>query len=71
MKYPYSMLIRWSEEDQIFLIFFPELTGSDRACTHGDTYEEAARKGQEVLELLIESYQEWGWPLPEPSLIKV
>ena len=71
MNYPYSMLIRWSEEDQAFLVFFPELTGPDRACTHGAAYEEAARKGQEVLELLIEAYQEWGWPLPEPMLVKV
>ena len=32
------------------------------------TYEEAAKNGREVLELLIESYQERNLPLPEPSL---
>jgi predicted RNase H-like HicB family nuclease len=35
-------------------------------CTHGHTYEEAAKHGQELLETLIELlYQEDGKPLPE------
>ena len=34
--------------------------------THGATYEEAARQGQEVLESLIEAYQADGQALPEP-----
>ena len=35
-------------------------------CTHGDTYEEALKNAQEVLEMLIESYLEDGQPLPDP-----
>ena len=31
--------------------------------THGDSYEEAARNGEEVLQLLLE---EDGLPLPKP-----
>ena len=70
MNHRYSMHLRWSEEDQAFLVTFPDLTGPDRPCTHGETYEEAAKNGQEVLGLLIETYTERGWPLPEPSMAK-
>lgn len=38
------------------------------AHTHGDTYEEAAKNAQEVLELLIETYEEQGRSLPVPNL---
>jgi len=49
MKPKYSMLIRWSEEDRVYIVDLPEF-----GCTggHGDTYEEAARSGQEVLDTL-------------------
>ena len=35
------------------------------STTSGKTYEEAAKHGQEVIESLIEWYQEQGKPLPE------
>ncbi|HVS39021.1 MAG TPA: type II toxin-antitoxin system HicB family antitoxin [Gemmataceae bacterium] len=60
----YSMLIRWSEEDQVFVVTLPEF--GDYAQTHGDTYEKAAKAGREVLDLLIESCQDQGQPLPTP-----
>jgi predicted RNase H-like HicB family nuclease len=62
----FSMVIRWSEEDQVFVVSLPEF--GDYAQTHGDTYEEAARSGREVLELLVESFQAEGRPLPAPQL---
>jgi predicted RNase H-like HicB family nuclease len=40
---------------------------SQQFHTHGDTYEEALKNAQEVLELLVEEYQEDGKPLPEPK----
>lgn len=46
------MLIQWSDEDQVYVVSLPEF--GPYAKTHGDTYEEAARMGQEVLELLME-----------------
>jgi predicted RNase H-like HicB family nuclease len=64
----YSMLIQWSEEDQVYVVTLPEFDGNK---THGDSYEEAARHGHEVLELLIETYQAEGWPLPQPSLFSM
>jgi antitoxin HicB len=64
----YSMVIQWSEEDQAFIVKLPEFPN---CRTHGATYEEAVKNGQEVLELVIESYREEGTPLPEPNLLRV
>jgi antitoxin HicB len=61
----YSMLIQWSDEDQVYVVTLPEFDGNK---THGATYEEAARMGLAALESLIEVYQADGWPLPEPAI---
>jgi predicted RNase H-like HicB family nuclease len=58
------MVIQWSDEDQLYVVTLPEFGGCK---THGSTYEEAAKNGQEVLELLSETYQAEGRPLPEPA----
>jgi predicted RNase H-like HicB family nuclease len=65
MKPCYSMLIQWSDEDKLFIVSLPEF--GPYCHTHGATYEEAAKMGQECLESLIESYNAWGKTLPEPS----
>lgn len=64
MNCRYSMEIRWSDEDQAFIVTLPEFLGCK---THGATYEEAAKNGREVMELLVETYQAEGRPLPEPA----
>ncbi len=64
MSLNYSMLIQWSDEDQLFIVSLPEF--GPYCHTHGSTYEEAAKMGQECLESLIDAYQAWGKPLPEP-----
>jgi antitoxin HicB len=61
----YTMLIQWSDEDRAYITTLPEFGG---CMTHGETYEDAARMGQEALESLIEAYQADGRPLPEPQL---
>ncbi len=61
---PYSVLIQWSDEDGIYVVTLPEFGGCH---THGSTYEEAAKNADEVLELLIETYQAEGRRLPEPA----
>jgi predicted RNase H-like HicB family nuclease len=59
------MLIQWSDEDQVYVVSLPEF---GRWCkTHGETYEEAAKNGREVLELLIEDFQALGRDLPPPT----
>jgi predicted RNase H-like HicB family nuclease len=60
------MEIYWSDESQAYLVTLPEFTAVSQPCTHGTTYEEAARNGQEVLELLIEEFQARGQSLPKP-----
>jgi len=64
MNNHYSMLIEWSEEDEAYVVSFPEFPG---AHTHGATYLDAVRNGQEVLALLVETYQQEGKLLPEPA----
>jgi predicted RNase H-like HicB family nuclease len=64
----YSMVIEWSDEDNAYLVTLPEW--ADRVimpATHGETYREAVKNGQEVLELLVESAQQEGEPLPIPK----
>jgi antitoxin HicB len=65
----YSILIEWSDVDQAYVVLLPEW--QDRVyqpVTDGATYEEAARKGQDVLETLIEQAQRYSEPLPEPRV---
>jgi len=57
------MLIAWSDDDQVFVVTLPEFPCNR---THGTSYEEAARNGQEVLDLLIETWESAGRPLPAP-----
>jgi predicted RNase H-like HicB family nuclease len=59
----YSILIQWSEADQVFIASLPEWGSSAR--THGSTYEEALANVQEVLADLIDGYTAVGKPLPE------
>jgi antitoxin HicB len=63
----YRMVIAWSEEDEAYLVGLPDW--EDRVLnwetvTHGFTYEEAARNGQDVLEMLIEGELDEGKELP-------
>ena len=64
MNCQYSIVIQWSEEDNLFIVSLPEW--GEFCHTHGHTYEEAAKNGQDVLETLIEMYREEGTPLPQP-----
>ena len=68
MKLNYSMLIQWSDEDNIFVVTIPEF--ADRLmmpCTHGDSYEDAVQAGQEVIETFREIWTEEGRSIPEPQ----
>lgn len=63
----YSMLIQWSDEDQAYIVTLPEFPN---CRTHGETYAEAVRNGEGVLELLIATCHEDGESLPEPHLFQ-
>lgn len=66
MNDQYTIIIQWSDEDLCYVVSLPEW--GEFCHTHGDTYEEALKNAQEVLELLIESALKQGEPLPEPQL---
>ncbi|HVB09376.1 MAG TPA: type II toxin-antitoxin system HicB family antitoxin [Bacillota bacterium] len=61
----YSMVIEWSEEDQAYIVTVPELPG---CRTHGTTYEEAVRRGQEAIDGWIEAARADGEPIPPPKV---
>ena len=60
----YSMLIQWSDEDEVFICSLPEW--GEGCKTHGRTYEAAAKAGREVLEMLVGWHVEEGRKLPLP-----
>jgi len=64
----YQMVIQWSDEDNCFLVGFPDFPGQQWR-THGDTYKEAVVQGIEALESLVMAYEAAGDPLPEPSTV--
>ncbi len=67
----YSMLIQWSEEDQLFLVTIPEFV--DRVimpCTHGKTREEAIHHGEEVIEMYLEAWETEGESIPHPRTLQ-
>ncbi|MBW4692341.1 MAG: type II toxin-antitoxin system HicB family antitoxin [Lyngbya sp. HA4199-MV5] len=66
----YTVIIQWSEDDRCFVVTLPEFQDTVmQPVTHGDTYEEALKNAQEVLELLVESASQEGTPLPEPKTL--
>ena len=65
-QYDYSMVIQWSERDNAYIVTVPELPGCK---THGSTYEEAVRNGQEAIETWIDGNRAFGLPIPEPRTL--
>ena len=59
----YSMVIRWSEEDQTFIVRLPEF---GNALTDGQTYAAAVKQGQELIESFLMWYAQDAKPLPVP-----
>ena len=64
----YSMIIQWDEDDQIFVVTVPELPG---CRTHGATYEEAVKRGQDAIASWIKVANELGRPIPTPQVMKI
>jgi predicted RNase H-like HicB family nuclease len=60
----YSMVIEWDPKDRIFVVSVPELSG---CMTHGKTYEEAVRQGQDAIETWIMGAKELGISIPPPK----
>jgi predicted RNase H-like HicB family nuclease len=69
MNYHFSISIQWSDEDQLFLVTLPEFTDVMQPCTHGATYIEAIKNAEDLIETLIQIYQEDGKPIPKPQVL--
>ena len=65
MNSQYTITIQWSNDDQCYVVSLPEW--GDLCHTHGESYEEALKNAQEVLDLLIQSTLKTGEPLPKPQ----
>jgi predicted RNase H-like HicB family nuclease len=72
MQHKYRVNIVRSDEDNCYLVELPEFSNAlQRYFTHGDTYAEAIANAEEVLELLIEDYEETGKTLPSPQVLQL
>ncbi|TAK23121.1 MAG: type II toxin-antitoxin system HicB family antitoxin [Chloroflexota bacterium] len=60
------MFIRWDRLDEIYIVSVPELPGCQ---THGATYEEAAKRGEEAIESWIEAAITDGTDVPAPQTV--
>jgi antitoxin HicB len=65
MQTKYQMLIQWSEDDLCYVVSLPDFSELRQPCTDGATYEEAAKKGQELIESLMLWYEQEGKSLPQ------
>lgn len=63
MKIRYELIIYWSEIDQSFIVEVPELSG---CAADGETYQEAVRNAEVVIQEWIETAQELGRAVPVP-----
>ena len=61
----YSMISQWSDEDQAYMVTVPELPG---CRTHGETYEEAVKQGQDAIESWIMAALADNDPIPAPRV---
>lgn len=59
----YTMMIDWSDEDDAFLVSFPDAPG---VVTHGSTPEEAAERGEEAIIAFLTAMHDAGYSVPPP-----
>ena len=60
----YEVVMFWSDEDDVFVAFSPELVG---CMAHGDTREAALENIQEAMEHWLDISRETGKPIPQPA----
>lgn len=64
MKYKYEILIYWSNADDFFIAEVPELSG---CMADGESYSEALKNVQLVVDEWIETAKSLGRTIPEPK----
>ena len=65
----YRIIIQWSNEDNCFLVSLPDFKEEQQWVTHGETYQEALENAVEVMDILVEIYQEKNKVLPEAETL--
>ena len=60
----YEIILYWSQEDQAFIAEVPELPG---CAADGETYQEALRNIEIIMQEWIETAQELGRYIPQPK----
>ncbi|MFO5491827.1 MAG: type II toxin-antitoxin system HicB family antitoxin [Cuspidothrix sp.] len=60
----YEINLYWSEEDQLFIAEVPDLPG---CAADGETYQEALQNIEMIMQEWIETAQELGRKIPEPT----
>ncbi len=59
----YELIIYWSKDDNSFVVEVPELPG---CVADGQTYAEAVKNAEEIIDEWIETARKLGRPIPEP-----
>ena len=59
----YELIIYWSKDDNSFVLEVPELPG---CMADGQTYAEAVKNAEEIIDEWIETARKLGRPIPEP-----
>ncbi len=62
--YRYEIIIYWSDEDEVYIVEVPELSG---CMAHGFSYDKALDNMKEAIQLWIETAQEFGDQIPKPK----
>jgi predicted RNase H-like HicB family nuclease len=60
----YEINLYWSEQDQSFIAEVPDLPG---CAADGETYQEALQNIEIIMQEWIETAQELGRKIPEPT----
>ena len=59
----YELIIYWSKDDNSFIVEVPELPG---CMADGQTYAEALKNAEGIIDEWIETARKLGRPIPEP-----
>lgn len=59
----YEPIIYWSKDDDCFVVEVPELPG---CMADGQTYPEAVKNAEEIIDEWIETARNLSRPIPEP-----
>jgi predicted RNase H-like HicB family nuclease len=60
----YEMILRWSVEDDAFVVDVPELPG---CMAHGKTRQQAIKSAEDAIAFWIKTAKEDGCTIPEPK----